>query len=163
MCDRRHIMILEESATLKPMLKKYISAALVVVLMAWAEMAMSTMLAIQIRHMRPAHEMEAHMTAHQHAMPAGQLCCRQIRKKENGAPIEFAAGSLPCEDEHRCCILQGPQNLPAAVATGQKFTQGISLEKIVELTPAPADAYISVEPELTSGSPPEMFGMILRV
>lgn len=152
-----------ESATLKPMLKRYISAALVVVLMAWAEMAMAPMLAMQVRHMHPAHEMDAHMTAHHHAMPAGHPCCPRIRKNENAAPIEFAASSLPCQDEHRCCILQGPQSLPAPVETGQKFAQDISLEKIVELTPAPADARISVEPKLTPGPPPEMFGMILRV
>jgi hypothetical protein len=145
------------------MLKRYISAALVVVMMVWAEMAIAPTLVMQVWHVHPAHEMAANMAGHHHAMPAGQPCCPKLGKTENAAPLEFAASSLPCQDEHRCCFQQGPQNLPAPVGAGQKISQDISLEKIAELTPAPTRAHISLEPRVTPGSPSELFGMILRV
>jgi len=53
--------------------------------------------------------MDAHMTAHHHAMPAGHPCCPQIRKNENAAPIEFAASSLPCQDKQKSVRSGAPQ------------------------------------------------------
>jgi hypothetical protein len=147
------------------MLKKSISAALVVVMMAWVEMAVAPMLAMHVWYGHPAHEMAANMAGHYHhdAMPAEHPCCPKIRKTENTVLLEFAASSLPCQDQHRCCFLRGPQNLPAPVNAGQKHSQEISLEEIAELAPAPIRARIPPETQVSSGSPPELLGMILRV
>jgi len=147
------------------MLKKSISAALVVVMMAWVEMAMAPMLAMHVLHSHPAHEMAANMAGHDHhhAMPAEHPCCPKIKKTENAALLQVATSSLPCEDQHRCCFLQGPQNLPILVNAGQKISSDASLEEISEPVPDPTRAQISPEPRVTLGYPPDLLGMILRV
>jgi cytosine/adenosine deaminase-related metal-dependent hydrolase len=143
------------------MLKKSISAALVVIVMAWAEMAMAPMLAMHVWHEHAAHE----MAAHHHAMPAELPCCPKIKPGKTADPalLEFAASSPACQDQHRCCFQQGPQNLPTPVKAGQEFSQDISLEEIAELIPTPTHAQISLDTQVSPGSPPELFGMIFRV
>lgn len=149
------------------MVKKSISAALVLVIMAWVEMAMAPMLAMHVWHTNPAQEMTANMAGHHHhhAMPAEHPCCPriEINKTADLAPIEFAASSLPCQNQHRCCLVQGPQNLPAPVNAGQSHSQEISLEETAELTPAPVRAHISFERNVAPGSPPDLLSMTFRV
>ena len=147
------------------MLKKSISAALILIMMAWAEMAMAPMLAMHVWPAHPAYEMAENMAGHghHHALPAEHPCCPKIRKTENASQLAFAASGLPCQDQHRCCFLQDPQNLPAPVNAGQKFSQEISLGVIAELAPAPTHAHVSLEPRVSPGSPPDLLGMILRV
>jgi hypothetical protein len=143
------------------MVKKSISAALLVVMVAWAEMALAPMLAMHIGHVYPAHDMAANMAAHHHGMPAGHPCCPKISKTENANLFEFAASSLPCQDEHRCCFLQGPQNLP--VKAGQKLSQEIALAEIAELRSALAESHIFTAKTVAPGSPPGLLGMVVRV
>lgn len=149
------------------MLKKSISAVLVVVMIAWVEMAMAPMLAMHVFHVHPAHEMAANIAGHDHhhVMPAEHPCCPELKitKTGNVVPVEFAASSMPCQDQHRCCFLQGPQNPPTLVKAGQKLSQEISLAETAELTPSPAHVHIALEPRVTPASPPDLFGMTLRV
>src|SRR5450432_4090506 len=144
------------------MLKKSISTALVVFMMAWVEIAMAPMLAMHVLHAHPAHEVAANMAGHDHhhAMPAEHPCCPKITKTENVAPFDFAASSMPCQDQHRCCFLQGPQNLPTPVNAGQKISQDISLAETAELTPSPALSHVPLLPRVTHASPPDLFGVI---
>lgn len=148
------------------MLKKAISAALVVVMMSWAEMAMAPMLAMHVWQSRPTHEMAANLAAHHHhAMSAEHPCCPKIeaKKTEDVAPVKFAVSSLPCQDQHRCCFVQGPQNVPTPVKAGQQLSQEVSLVETVELTPVPVRAHIPLDPGVAPGSPPDLLSMIFRV
>jgi len=145
------------------MVKKSISAALLVVMVAWAEMALAPMLAMHIWHVYPAHEMAANMAAHHHVMPAGHPCCPKIGETGNANLLEFAASSLPCQDEHRCCFLQGPQNLPVPVKAGQKLSQEIALTEIGELRSALAESHIFTAKTVALGPPPGLLDMVLRV
>ncbi len=145
------------------MLKKSISVALLVVMVAWAEMALAPMLAMYAGHVHPAGAMAEAMAAHHHAMSAGHPCCPGLSKTENTAPIEFAAGSLPCQDEHRCCFRQGPLSVPAPVSAGHRLSQEIAPTQIAELTPPLAARYASPATAVAPGPPPGLLGMILRV
>jgi hypothetical protein len=120
------------------MVKKSIAAALLVVMMAWSEMALAPMFVMHAWVMHPAREMAEHKAAHHHVMPAGHPCCPGISKAENAAPIEFAASNLPCQDEHRCCFLQGPQNVPAPVSAGHRLSRDVARAEIAELNPGHA-------------------------
>ena len=57
------------------MLKKSIATALLVVMVAWAEMALAPMFLMHAGHVHAAHEMSEHRAAHHHVMPAGHPCC----------------------------------------------------------------------------------------
>src|SRR5271167_1364427 len=113
------------------MLKKSIAAALLVAMMAWAEMALAPMLFMHTGHVHAALEMSepmaAHPAAHHHVMPAGHRlpCCPGIGKTENAALLEFAASSLPCQDDHRCCFQQGPQSMPALARARHRLSRDI--------------------------------------
>jgi hypothetical protein len=145
------------------MVKKSIAAVLLVVVVAWAEMAIAPMLAMHVLHVHPAREMAANMASHHDVMPAGHPCCPKISKTENAAPLELTASALPCQDQHRCCLLQGPQNLPVPVNDGQKISQEIALAETVELNPVLAQSHISFTTTVAPGPPPGLFGMVLRV
>ncbi|MFY9662315.1 MAG: hypothetical protein WAJ97_16960 [Terriglobales bacterium] len=149
------------------MLKKYISVALLVTMVAWAEMALAPMLVMHAGHVHTAGAMAGPMAeamaAHHHAMPAGHPCCPGLSKTENTAPIEFAAGSLPCQDEHRCCFRQGPLNVPAPLNAGHRFSRDIAPAEVAELIPPRAEPYASQATAVTPGPPPALLGMILRV
>ncbi len=148
------------------MVKKSIAAALLVIMVAWAEMAMAPMLAMHVWPGHTAREMAAHMAAdmaHHHAMPAGHPCCPKISKTEAAAPIEFAAGSLPCQDEHRCCFLQGPQNVPAPVSATHNLSREIAPTEVVEFIPIFAESHVSPTTAAAPGPPPGLLDMVLRV
>jgi len=148
------------------MCKKSIAATLLVVMVAWAEMALAPMLALHARHVHPAREMAksvgGQMDAHHHVMPAGHPCCPRLDKTENAAPLASAAGSLPCQDEHRCCFQQGPQSVPAPA--GARLSPEIAPEEIAGLSPdREAESDVSPATAVALGPPPGQFGMVLRV
>lgn len=57
------------------MVKKSIAAALLVAMVAGAEMALAPVFLMHASHVHPAREVTEHMTAHHHVMPAGHRCC----------------------------------------------------------------------------------------
>jgi hypothetical protein len=151
------------------MLKKSIAAALLVVVMAWAEMALAPMLFMHAGHVHAASEMSesvaGQMAAHHHGMPAGNrhACCPGIGKTENTALLEFAASSQPCQDDHRCCFQQGPQNVPAPVRGGDRLSRDIAPPEIAEFSLAHAESYAFPTTAIALGPPPGLLGMVLRV
>jgi hypothetical protein len=149
------------------MVKKSIAAALLVVMVAWAEMALAPMLAMHAGHVHPAREMAEHMAVHHHVMPAGLPCCpgfSKSSKSEDTAALEFAASGLPCQDEHRCCFRQGPQNVPAPASAANRLSRDVAPAEIAELNPAPdAASHVSSATAVAPGPPPGVLGMVLRV
>ena len=143
------------------MVKKSIAATLLVVLVAWAEMALAPMLAMHVWHVHPASEMSENMA--RNAMPAGHPCCPRISKTESMVALEFAASSLPCQYQHRCCFSQGPQSVPAPVSAKQGSSQGIAPATIAALSPSLAESRVSPPTAVAPGPPPGLLGMILRV
>jgi hypothetical protein len=152
------------------MVKKTIAAAMLIAMVAWAEMALAPMLAMQ-GHAHSPSAIDEHAAMHHHAMnhalSAGHACCPKIgvtSKAEDLDPVEVASGTLPCQDSHRCCFEQGPQNVPAPVNGGQKFSQEIAPAEDVEYAVAVGGAFRSFPGiELAPGPPPIAFGMVLRV
>jgi len=146
------------------MLKKSIASALLVVMVVWAEMALAPMFIMQVWHVNPGREMSDHMAAHHHTMPPGHPCCPGISKAEQVAAIEFAATTLPCQDEHRCCFRQAPLSVPAPVSAGNRLSQDAAPAQIAELNLVPdADSCISSSTAIALTPPPSLLGMILRV
>jgi len=144
--------------------KKHIAAALLVAMVGWAEMAVAPMLLMHAGHMHAALEMAEHKGAHQHVMPAGHPCCPGLGKTGEMAALEIAAASLPCQDQHRCCFLQGPQSVPATVGARRGLSREIAAAEIAELSPAhEAESHVSVAAAAASGPPPGLLGMVLRV
>ncbi len=149
------------------MVKKSIAAALLVVMVAWAEMALAPMLAMHAGHVHPALAMAEHHAAHGHVMPAGHPCCPGMGKTtEDAAPVNFAfaASGLPCQDEHRCCFQQGPQSVPAPVSAGRRLSRDVAPAGITELGPDQvAESHIFPATAFAPGPPSELLGMVLRV
>jgi hypothetical protein len=148
------------------MFKKSIAAALLMVMVAWAEMALAPMLFMQAGHVHAASEMSAlapgQMAAHHHAMPAGHPCCPGLGKTGNTVPFEFAVSGLPCHNDHRCCFRQGPQSVPAPV--NARLSRDIAPAEITELSPdRDAGSHVSPVTALPSGPPPGQLAMVLRV
>src|SRR5664279_891096 len=96
-------------------IKKSIAAALLLATMAWAEISMAPMLLMHNGHFHSSHLVAQSMPAHHDHMVPGHSCCPQISPNETADRLNFRAETLPCQDEHRCCFLQGPQNVPAPV------------------------------------------------
>src|SRR5208282_519796 len=144
------------------MVKRFIAAALLVAIMAWAKMAMAPMFVMHVWHAHPGREMAEQKATHHHAMPAGHPCCPGIGKTENADLLEFAAGSQPCQDEHRCCFRQGPLSVPAPVSAGRRLSSDIAPAEIAELSPARAESFVSLATAVAPGLPPSLFGMVLR-
>lgn len=143
------------------MFKKSIAAVLLFGMMAWAEMALAPMLFMHAGHVHAAPVMAEH-AAHHHAMPADHACCPGIAKPVDRAALELAAGDMPCQDEHRCCFRQGPQSVPAPAST--TASSEIAPALFAEVVPA-HDVTGHVFPTIlvSTGPPPDQFGMILRV
>ena len=143
-------------------MKKSIAAALLVAMVAWAEMALAPMFLMHAGHVHPAREVE-HMAAHHYVMPAGHPCCPGVGKTGETAPREFAATSLPCREQHRCCFLQGPQNPPAPVSSRYRLPQEIAAAEIAQRSPARAESHLSPTIAVVPGPAPGLLGMVFRV
>jgi hypothetical protein len=143
------------------MIRKSIAAALLFSMVAW-EIMMTPMLAMQIGHShQPA--MAVAMAAHHAAMPADHACCPRIGGSQNPALLELAATSAPCHEEHRCCFRQGPKDLPGPASSGHRFSREIVSLEVVARRPDRAESNVSPATAVDRGSPPGMFGMVLRV
>jgi hypothetical protein len=159
------------------MLKKSIASALLVVMVAWAEMAMAPMfgpmfgpmLVMQIWHAHSAAETSEHIMAQHHAMPADHTCCPGISKTgagktEDAAISGFGPTSLPCQDKHRCCFRPGPLNVPAPVSDDHRLSRDGALSLNAELNlPPDAEQYLTVSTAIALSPPPGLFGKVLRV
>src|SRR5208337_2693979 len=145
------------------MVKKSIAAALLVAMVAWAEMVMAPMILMHAGHVHAAREMAEHEGAHHHAMPAGHPCCPGFGNPENIALLEFAASGLPCQEQHRCCFRQGPQSVPAPASAGHRFSQEIASAEIAQLSLTHTESHVSPATAVALGPPPGLLGMVLRV
>jgi hypothetical protein len=149
------------------MAKKAIAAALLMVTVAWAEMSLAPMLAMHVWH--SAHPVQIAMNAagsqhhHNHVMPAEHDCCPKIHKSETAVAFELVAGSLPCQEEHRCCFAQGPQNPPAPPSASQNSTRQVAAVESVKVSPASIASYTSSPTPVVPAPPPALFSTILRV
>jgi hypothetical protein len=148
------------------MVKKIIAAAMMIAMVAWAEMALAPMLAMQ-GHVHPPVAVAEHAATHRHAMPAGHACCPKIgetREPEDSERFEVASGSLPCAESHRCCFQQGPQNVPGLVSVEQRFSQEVAPVATGELAVAAGgELHDFSGNEVASGPPPSAFGMVVRI
>jgi hypothetical protein len=145
------------------MAKKSIAAALLMVMVAWAEMSLAPMFLMAAGHVPPSPGVAGHKTAGHHVMPTGHPCCPRISNTENAASLVFAVSSLPSQDEHRCCFLQGPNNVPAPVSVGKRLARGIALAEVAELVPLQAESHVSPMTAVAPGPPPGLLDMVLRV
>ncbi|MFY9906307.1 MAG: hypothetical protein WBX02_08885 [Terriglobales bacterium] len=144
------------------MRQKPIAAALLVVMVAWAEMALAPMLLMHTGHVPAAREMSENMAAHHHVMPSGHACCPGLGKTVNPVALELAAGSLPCEDGHRCCFQQGPQSVPARLNT--RLTRELAPAEVAEVNPVrDEESHLFPATEVAPAPPPNPLGMVLRV
>lgn len=146
------------------MMKKSIAAALLMVITAWAEMALAPMLLMHGGSTHAASEMAMPVADHAHAMPAGHHhpCCPAIGKAESVAVVEFAAGSSPCDDEHRCCFRQAPQSVPAPVSS--RVSSELAEAELAAAGPEPTvESYLAATELVAAGTLPDQFGMVLRV
>ena len=158
------------------MVKKAIASVLLLVVAAWAEMAMAPMLAMHAGHMRPGHEMAADMPASHHAHHHAQLpaekaqgdshrpCCPGLHDAQAAIVLEIASTAPGCDDPHSCCFRQGPQSVPAAAGSVKNLRR--------DATPAPAAESMAARPAVRQtfnrnlvavSPPPDVFGMTLRV
>ena len=145
------------------MVKKSIAAAMLVAMVAWAEMAMAPMILMHAGHVHTAREMAEHKGTHHHVMPAGHPCCPGLGNTENAAPLVFAASSLPCQDEHRCCFRQGPQSVPAPASAGHRLSQEVAPAETAQLSLTHTESHVSPAVAVVLGPPPSLLGMVLRV
>ena len=145
------------------MVKKSIAAALLMAMVVWVEMALAPMFFMHAGHVHQAREIAEPAAAHHHAMPAGHPCCPRISKTDAADPIEFAASGLPCEDEHRCCFRQGPQNIPAPVSAGDNLSREIAPVEVADFSPVFAESPVSRMIAAAPGPPPGLLDMVLRV
>jgi hypothetical protein len=146
--------------------KKSIAAALLVAMVAWAEMALAPMLAMPA-HILPGINSVEHAVMHDHATPAGDPCCPKIsttNKSEEPPWVGFNSSSLPLQDEHRCCFRQGPQSVPAPVSGQQRLSQETASAETAEIMPVGGkDSRVLPGIQCALGPPPSTMGMILRV
>jgi hypothetical protein len=145
------------------MVKKSIAAALLVCMVAWAEMALAPMFFMHAWHLQPSNEVAEHHALHHGVMPAGHPCCPKVNQTENALPLQFAASGLPCQDEHRCCFLQGSHNPPAPVSARQGLSRAIAASEIAEFSPAHSESRISAIAVVAPGPLPGALDMVLRV
>ena len=163
------------------MAKKAIAGMLLLAMMAWAEMALAPMLAMQAGHMRPGHEMAADMPlehpAHHHAAmhhvaqatEAAQTnsvrqCCPGLHTAQPEVVLELSAGLFGCDDPRSCCFQQGPQSIPVPAQDVQKLTRDVTPAVVAEVDPEqPAMRRPVSDSDLVLSPPPYVFGMILRV
>jgi len=153
------------------MARKAVAGVLLLVIMAWAEMAVAPMLAILAGHMHGEHALAAgeySPPATHHAASTGQRarhsCCPPVRRAETEGALELVAENSGCQDSHRCCFRQGPQSVPAPVSEARQLEQQL-FSTTSSLVIQSASGSYPIEPEVESASPPypHLFGMTLRV
>ena len=155
------------------MAKKVISAFLLVVIAAWAEMTMAPMFAIHVGHMRAGHEMAVDMpaehAAHHHAKPhpavaEGRPCCPGLHAPQPVAVLELVSGAPACDDPHSCCFRQGPQSVPALARDMRGLNRQMAPAEAVSGSRVLSAAKRVVRDNAPILSPPpDVFGMTLRV
>ncbi|MGA8301752.1 MAG: hypothetical protein WB817_19870 [Terriglobales bacterium] len=155
------------------MVKKAIAAALLVVIAAWAEMAMAPMLAMYAGHMRAGHTMAADMPqshpAHRHhpqplseqAPTAHHACCPGLH--DAPSMIEVASSTPGCDGSHSCCFRQGPQSVPAAAGRAQNVRRDATPAPMATAAGRPATAKAFNAAFVAVDTPPDLFRVILRV
>ena len=145
------------------MVKKSIATALLLVIAAWAEMSLALMFFMHVGHVRAVREMAEQKFGHNHVMLAGHPCCPRINNTENASLLEIAASNRPCQEEHRCCFSQGPQNVPAPAIAGQKFSRDVAFEETAEFSPGSVESHVSPMIAVAPGPPPGLLDMVIRV
>lgn len=135
---------------------------------AWAEIMMAPMLAMQFGHTHLGHSapvpgIAEPMTTQHATIPADHACCPRIHRSEDPELIELSATSQPCQEEHRCCLRQGPQDLPSPTSIGHRFSREIAAFDVAEFRPDRAESNVSLAIAVDHGSPPGMSSMVLRV
>lgn len=159
------------------MAKKATAAVLLLIVAVWAEMTMAPMLAMHAGHMRPGHEMAADMPAdhfaHHHSTSsqsedaqtgAERPCCPRHHQMEPADVLEVVSGAPACDDPRNCCFRQGPQSMPAPARDVQRLACAMTPAAVVERIPEPgADNSAICSSPSSSPSPPQVFGMTLRV
>ena len=157
------------------MLKKAIASVLLMVVAAWAEMAMAPMLAMHAGHMLP-HEMAADIPAshhaHHHAQPPAEQaqgnshrpCCPALHNAQEAIMLEVASAAPGCDDPHRCCFRQGPQSVPAPAVNAEKLNRdGTPAPAADAMAACPAARWTFTRSLIAVSPPPNVFGMTLRV
>jgi len=152
------------------MARKAIAGVLLLVIAAWAEMALAPMLAILAGHMHGEHALAAkessqHAAHHAGSTPQGtrHSCCPPIRSVESESVLELVAENSGCQDSHRCCFRQGPQSVPAPVSEVQRVGPLSSTASTRATQTANGSYPIVGETELASPPYPQIFGMTLRI
>jgi hypothetical protein len=159
----------------KSMAKRLTAAVMLLVIGAWAEMALAPMLLMHAALMRPRHQAAANMSAHSsnhHApveMAAHSRCSGQHGPEHPGVEpvIEVSpllADAPLCDDPHNCCFRQGPQSVPAPASDLQQLARKIAPASRLFLDPLNTESEKFVdEGALPLRAPPNIFGVILRV
>ena len=153
------------------MARKAIAGMLLLVIAAWAEMAVAPMLAILAGHMHGEHAM-ASKEFPQHAshrvvskrQSAKHACCPPIGRVEAEGVLELVAENSGCQDSHRCCVRQGPQSVPAPASEARRLGPQPS-STATSQAPQIANVSCSIDAEMETDLPayPHLFGMTLRI
>ena len=153
------------------MARKAVAAVLLLVITAWAEMALAPMLAILAGHMHGEHALAAkelpQHTAH-HVVSTRQgakhACCPSIGRVEAEGVLELVAENSGCRDSHRCCFRQGPQSVPAPISEARQLGSQLSSTAPSQVPQIAASSYrIEAETEFASPPYPHLFGMTLQI
>ena len=144
------------------MAKKFIAGIGLLMITAWAELFPLPMFAMHAMHRHTAHA--AVPAGHHHAMQNAHPCCPGLaRRAPVATPVELAATSEPCADEHRCCFRQAPQTAPGPTSDRQNPSPDVQVIQVLTATPIPQFQSAIASRLDGDRSPPAIFGMILRI
>lgn len=145
------------------MLKKSISALLLVTIMVWVETVPVAMFALHIWHHGAMVAASEHISTHHHAGHANHACCPGLRQAATAPVLQFTAENQPCGDEHRCCFRRAPLSVPAPTAN-QKGSPDLAVIQIAGIETS-GDMQHSISPACPAAmrAPPFPLGMVLRV
>lgn len=154
------------------MAKKTLAAFLLLAIAAWAELAIAPMIAMRAGHMHPGHEMAVDMpgnqAAHHHAEHAQAMtmshCCPGLYRVTPEALLELASGAPACDEHHRCCFRQGPQNMPTPAREAERMAPDSAPIQFADVSPALENRHNEPsEKNLALPTLPDVLGMTLRV
>jgi hypothetical protein len=150
-----------QSANLKAMVKKSISAMLLFVVAAWAEFGLAPLLALH------THAQMVAMEAEHHPAPSpAHPCCPKTHASPPAVmpPYEISSAGLPCADEHRCCFRQGPQSAPAPVKDADRLSRDLmAANQASTAADSQSQGFADVSIPSGLGSPPPDLDMVLRI